>query len=273
VAIRAMRGSVGSGYACRVMTRSARHARQASAAIALALLVAGTPAGPARAEDPASNPAGSVAQQAGAAEVAAPVLTPGDTFRFRQGDRTYLVRDVGWEGDVFLSLVEFEDGRTYRDYYTEQLNMVASEQVGSPERITHAPDSMKYRFPMHVGLTWSGHFETVVRTTSGTVTQHYSTALDCEVRCLERVDVPAGIFEAFRIECARKQSDLHYQERSTYWYAPEAGVSVLAEHVRRDMPGLVDRQELIAFDRAARAPFSALPPGVDSTCDFRVAAK
>jgi len=212
-------------------------------------------------------------QTAQDATVAAPVLSPGDRFRFREGDRTYLVSDIGWQDDLFVSIVEFEDGRRYRDYYTPDLNLVASEQIGSPERTTFAPDSMKYRFPMRIGLAWSGTYETVVKTASGFVTEQFSTSQDCEARCIERIDVPAGSFESFRIECTRKQTNQRFEELATYWYSPEAGVSVLSESIRRDMPGLVARQELIELERAHWAEFDALPNGVESTCDFSVAVR
>ena len=203
----------------------------------------------------------------------APVLNPGDSFRFREGDRTYLVRDVGWADELFVSTVDYEDGRSYLDYYTADLNLVRSEEIGSPETFHYSPDSMKYRFPMRVGLTWHGSYETVVRMTSGFVTEQYETAIACEVRCLERVDVPAGEFETFRIECTRRHSNQVYEEIQRYWYAPEVGVSVAAETARHDMPGLIERIELIAVWRSERIPFDALPDDVDSTCDFELVAK
>jgi hypothetical protein len=205
--------------------------------------------------------------------VEAPVLNPGDTFRFREGDRTYLVRDIGWEGDLFVSTVDYEGGGSYRDYYTSELNLVRSEEIGSPEIFYFAPHSMKYRFPMRVGLRWHGSFETIVRMPSGFVTEQYSTAQNCEVRCIERVEVPAGNFESFRIDCARRRSDQVFEEEYRYWYSPEAGVSVVAESRRVDMPALVDRVELVALERRSRMPFDALPEGVESTCDFELVSK
>jgi len=183
------------------------------------------------------------------------------------------VRDIGWDGDLFVSTVEYEGGRTYRDWYTPELNMVRSEEVGSPETFFFEPHSMKYRFPMRVGLRWSGSFETVVRMPSGFVTERFGTAQQCEVRCIERVEVPAGSFESFRIDCTSRRTDQVCEEIRQYWYAPEAGVSVAAESRRHDMPQLVDRIEPIALDRAGRVPFHALPEGVVSTCDFELVAK
>ena len=39
------------------------------------------------------------------------------------------------------------------------------------------------------------------------------------------------------------------------------------------MPGVVDRVELIALDRADREPFHALPEGIDSTCQFETVSR
>jgi hypothetical protein len=225
--------------------------------LALALAAAGA-IGPLQAQD---------------VSVDAPVLNPGDSFRFSEGDRTYLVRDIGWEGDLFVSAVDYESGESYRDYYTADLNMVRSEEVGSPETFFFEPHSLKYKFPMRVGLRWSGSFETVVRTASGFVTQQFTTTQQCEVTCLERVEVPAGTFESFRIDCAVRYSDQVFEQLQQYWYSPEAGVSVASESRRHDMPGLIDRIELIALDRADREPFHALPEGVDSTCQFETVSR
>lgn len=212
---------------------------------------------------------------AGAQDVSvdAPTLNPGDSFRFSEGDRTYLVRDIGWEDDLFVSAVDYDSGESYRDYYRPDLNMVRSEEDGSPETFFFEPHSMKYKFPMRVGLEWSGSFETIVRTAGGTVTQQYTTTQQCEVACIERVTVPAGAFESFRIDCAVRYSDQVFEQVLQYWYAPEAGVSVVSESRRHDMPSLVDRTELIALDRADREPFRALPEGVASTCQFETVSR
>ena len=205
--------------------------------------------------------------------VGPPALNPGDSFRFSEGDRTYLVRDIGWEGDLFVSSVDYEGGESYRDYYTPDLNMVRSEEVGSPETFFFEPHSLKYKFPMRVGLRWSGSFETIVRMPNGIVTQQFTTTQQCEVSCMERVKVPAGTFESFRIDCATRYSDQVFEQVQQYWYSPEAGVSVASESRRHDMPGLVDRVELIALDRADREPFHALPEGVASTCQFETVSR
>lgn len=241
------------------MTIRVPAARRLALGLALALATAGAFAsGPARAQDVA---------------VDAPLLNPGDSFRFSEGDRTYVVRDVGWDGNLFVSTVDYGNGESYRDYYTADLNMVRSEELSSPETFFFEPHSMKYKFPMRVGLRWSGSFETTVRMASGYVTQHFTTTQQCEVSCIERVEVPAGEFESFRIDCAVRHSDQVFEEIRQYWYAPEAGVSVASESRRHDMPSLVDRVELIELDRAHREPFHALPDGVDSTCEFETVAR
>ncbi len=242
------------------MERHAPAARRLAACfgLAFAMAAAAISADHARAQD---------------AAVEAPALHAGDSFRFREGDRTYLVRDVGWEGELFVSIVDYEGGGSYRDYYTPELNMVRSEEIGSPETFYFEPNSMKYRFPMYVGLHWSGSFETIVRMPNGFVTNQFGTSQQCEVKCIERVEVPAGAFESFRVDCARRRTDQVFEEIQQYWYSPEAGVSVVAESRRHDMPALIDRIELIALERADREPFHALPDGVVSTCDFELVAK
>lgn len=205
--------------------------------------------------------------------VDAPVLTPGDTFEFVDSAGHYTVHDIGWEGDLFVSVVEYDDGTRFRDHYTPHLNLVRSQEEGSSEISYFEPDAMKYRFPMRVGLRWKGHYATTVRTASGTVTRSTTTDVDCEVQCLERIEVPAGAFETFRIECSVRESDQVYETLWRYWYSPEAGVSVLAESARHDLPDRVDRQVLIGFDRSEQTPFHALADGSDSTCDFELVSR
>ena len=239
------------------MTSNVPALRRLALGLALSLAAAGAVA-PAEAQDVAVGP---------------PALNPGDSFRFSEGDRTYLVRDIGWEGDLFVSAVDYESGESYRDYYTPDLNMVRSEEVGSPETFFFEPHSLKYKFPMRVGSRWSGSFETIVRMPNGIVTQQFTTTQQCEVSCMERVKVPAGTFESFRIDCATRYSDQVFEQVQQYWYSPEAGVSVASESWRYDMPGLIDRVELIALDRADREPFHALPEGVASTCQFETVSR
>ena len=53
---------------------------------------------------------------------------------------------------------------------------------------------------------------------------HYDTVVDCKVAARERRTLPAGTFDAFRIECsgwARGESGLNIELKSRYWVAPE----------------------------------------------------
>ena len=77
-----------------------------------------------------------------------------------------------------------------------------------------------YKFPMSVGLAWKQEFRST--TTNG---RGHSAFLSGKVTALENVTVPAGVFEAYRIESDIEavSSDPSAQSskgHKTTWYAP-----------------------------------------------------
>jgi len=92
-------------------------------------------------------------------------------------------------------------------------------------------------WPMQVGNKWSHSYSSVTSKGTG-----YSWKYRCNVRNTERVSVPAGEFDAFKIVCKDKWNV------RTEWFAPEyAGGSTVRIKYERDS-GTTD-YELVKFAR------------------------
>ena len=74
-------------------------------------------------------------------------------------------------------------------------------------------------FPLFVGKKWSGKYEGQ----EGSY-RKWSGDLSCEVKSFESIQVVAGKFDAFRIDCIDRWDAgiifLHGTRKSTRWYAP-----------------------------------------------------
>ncbi|MET3105588.1 hypothetical protein AAKU67_003143 [Oxalobacteraceae bacterium GrIS 2.11] len=80
-------------------------------------------------------------------------------------------------------------------------------------------------FPLFVGKKWSGKYHGQ----EGTF-RKWSGDLSCEVTTYESVQVVAGKFDAFRIECIDKWDAgiifMHGTKKSTRWYAPSINLTI-----------------------------------------------
>jgi hypothetical protein len=77
-----------------------------------------------------------------------------------------------------------------------------------------------YIFPLRVGQAWDTHHRATNYMSGRSVEYDYR----CKVEALEKVTVPAGTFDAFRIACETEFS------RDLSWFSPKYGV-----HVKQDM--------------------------------------
>lgn len=78
-------------------------------------------------------------------------------------------------------------------------------------------------FPLSVGRTWAGKYEGQ----EGRF-KKWSGEMTCVAAAFEPVQVPAGKFDAFRIECVNEVRILFLQRtiKTTNWYAPSVGMIV-----------------------------------------------
>ena len=89
-----------------------------------------------------------------------------------------------------------------------------------------SPADVRYHWPLWVGKTWSCRF--VDRVRGG---QALTMQADYHVEGLDRVEVPAGTFEALRVvrrlRLAEPGAENRFLTRTQVaWYAPELGIEV-----------------------------------------------
>ena len=156
------------------------------------------------------------------APVAAPDVHVGDLWHYRTTDGftreaevefTHRVVDVS-DREIKVQLKNKRSSGSEIRYFNRDWN---SLDVGNTKFDPYYPG---YKFPMSVGLAWKQEFRST--TTNG---RGHSAFLSGKVTALENVTVPAGVFEAYRIESDIEavSSDPSAQSskgHKTTWYAP-----------------------------------------------------
>jgi len=90
------------------------------------------------------------------------------------------------------------------------------------------PYAASISFPLEVGKKWEGKYAGYTAYNGAS----WSGDNSCEVKPPETVKVPAGEFEAYRIDCVDKWTSGPYagQSHTSAWYAPKAGTTVKFVH-------------------------------------------
>ncbi len=166
----------------------------------------------------------------------APVYAPGDSFVYNDNglttqeqvvsvapDRVVWTNDSGliWTKDTAL--------------VTPQLRWSSHPELGRGQQsITGSPDQL---FPLREGniVAYS------VRGSSENLPEGWQEEHRCVVSGQEDVEVPAGLFTTFRIDCQRKDF------LDTYYYSPTVQNFVLR---LRDFGGTISRKELLSVTLA-----------------------
>ena len=180
----------------------------------------------------------------------APVYAPGDSFVFNDNGRTTQEQVVSvapdrvvWTNDS--GLIWTKDTALV----TPQLRWSSHPELGRGQQsITGSPEQL---FPLREGnvIAYS------VRGSSENLPAGWQEEHRCVVAGQEDVEVPAGRFTTFRIDCQRKDF------LDTYFYSPVVQNFVLR---LRDFGGTVERKELLsvtlANDRTRDLPAAVPPP-------------
>lgn len=200
---------------------------------------------------------------------------------FAVGDETNTIDDRGIEysvitemyADGFLVRSLGDNGATWLYRYDSQVNVREWISETGTRRMMFDPYYPKYKFPMYVGSDWSGRYTTTLsRSIDGAseVIETKHVSVSCEALCIERLTVPAGMFEAFKISCDLNRETDRARERLIYWYAPAVGVTVRSETLDAETGRQMDFYELHSYVRTNTAAFDVLPDGVESTCDLTI---
>ncbi len=142
-------------------------------------------------------------------------------------------------GDIKVELVEIDQDKFVTRYgdrtkrYTNEWNALDGRSGKTGKRITYSPHLSVLSFPLWPGKKW----EQKVRWQSGSASGSFMVRQ--EAKTWERVSVPAGDFEAIRVEGTAGRN------KSTCWYAEE-----VQWQVKCDSPNPRFKWELVEFELA-----------------------
>lgn len=132
------------------------------------------------------------------------------------------IESAGDLGYVAVVRGEGADTPVLRQGLDRAMNRLWRE-VEPGEAIRYSPAFELFRFPMHSGLRWAVAVEQRQDHVPGVRQVH----INAHVVGPEPVTVPAGTFEAWRIEAQHRAGDARIS--TTYWYCPQVHRSVRGE--------------------------------------------
>ena len=179
------------------------------------------------------------------APVERPSLAAGDRWQFvdaRGGIVTITYQGAREERGVFERVRTTQDAPPVRSEAT----LTADLALVRDRDVEYRPDDGALRFPLTVGRSWRHQFVRVVHR-GGMPDREEEMVIEATVRAYERIQVPAGMLEAFRVESVIHEPGVALN--ATYWYAP--AVKTIVRYYARAASGLqMARPELKAFEAA-----------------------
>ena len=179
------------------------------------------------------------------APVERPALVAGDRWQFvdaRGGIVTVTYQGPRGEASVFERVRTTQDAATVRSEATFSADLA----LVSDRDVEYRPDDGALRFPLAVGRSWRHQYVRVVHR-SGVPNREEEMVIEATVRAYERIQVPAGMLEAFRVESVLHEPGVALN--ATYWYAP--AVKTIVRYYARAASGLqMARPELNVFEAA-----------------------
>jgi len=173
------------------------------------------------------------------APAALPTFAKGDRFLFDDGRAEEV---IGIEGDVVRWKTSDGVERTsLRDPFTPFLSWAWGKEDG---QAIEAPDS-KSLWPLALGNYTTHHIKWAIHQNGQkTYPYPYLETWNCWVGGTERITVPAGTFDTYRVECEATDGPYVWQRR-VFHYAPTVGHYVLR---RDEMGATAGRQrQLVAY--------------------------
>ena len=142
--------------------------------------------------------------------------------------------------------------------FTREWNQIDNKQ-GDTVTFKADPAWIQYDFPLEVGKKWSPRFTAISRNGEQTTRWRWDAVVDG----VEKVTVPAGTFEAFRIRIdgfyngARGTSSWTGRRTQMVWYAPAVKRTIKSEWEENTQGGShsaryrnIERTELISYTPA-----------------------
>jgi hypothetical protein len=142
-----------------------------------------------------------------------------------------------WEGKPVIAFGAPQAGVALHDPVS--FAHVASLTPSGKPYVSYDPP-IDYAWPLTVGKAWRSANTVTVHATG----QKTAVTTDFKVTAFEKVTVPAGTFNAYRIEWVTSQG-----ESETRWVAPAEGIATVKRHVERvashpQGPGVLDAELL-----------------------------
>jgi hypothetical protein len=171
------------------------------------------------------------------------VLRPGTTFVFRNGDGEETTSsviavdggDVTWQASNGWTWT----GKTF--YWPVERWRSETEDSAGAQVVTGDAEAL---FPMTVGERVAYRYEGRSRDARAGWTGQGR----CEVAASERITVPAGVFDTYKVVCEQGEDLSEPYRTRTWWYAPALGHYVATRHQTRD--GALDELEQLVTYRA-----------------------
>jgi hypothetical protein len=183
------------------------------------------------------------------APAAVPALQPGASFTFRKTDGAEITSrvvavdgsDISWEADNGWAW-------TAKNFYWPVERWRGASSQGAQE-VSGDPDAL---FPLAVGERAAYRY----RGRSTADPRGWTGRGRCNVAAAERITVPAGTFDTYKVVCEQGE-DLDDPYRVwTRWYAPELGHPVASLHQTRD--GAINELQQLVGHRPSQLSPSAM---------------
>jgi Caspase domain len=187
-------------------------------------------------------------------KIAAPSLRVGDSWTYQVID--LLSGSVTRTYTVTLTAVTAEGWRLGAGLLTDK-SWNTLHEVRDGKAVKWTPRRPTYDFPMEIGKTWTAAAASDAPDRSVQHTYTYRVVRQ------ERVIVPAGIFDTFRVEGTNKYKTRMKKDGASgegagvhrYWYSPAVARFVAYEFEETNWKGVVhkkDRIELVAHKRGVK---------------------
>lgn len=177
----------------------------------------------------------------------APKVKAGDTWTYRQTDDytgidqgTIRIEATGSDANEIQAQLTRSGGPVSREFYDAQWGWKSVSNRGWDwlSRLAYGSQTVEFRpafgsmpFPLQIGNAWS---DTVIAINPATRAQ-IPIQLSSNVRCWEKITVPAGTFTALRIERTAYIQDVAWNKSQTTlrmvdWYLPAVNRVVMTWH-------------------------------------------
>ena len=159
------------------------------------------------------------------------------SFGAYDGKVVWTYAPATWEGKAVIAFGAPQAGVSLHD--TVSFAQVASLTPAGKPYVSYDPP-LDYAWPLTVGKTWRSVNTVTVQATG----QKTPVTTDFKVAAFEKITVPAGTFNAYRLEWVNSQG-----ESETRWVAPSEGIPTVKRHVERvashpQGPGVLDAEML-----------------------------